>query len=263
MSEEHPKLKRLRDFLGNGQRVVCFQINGPSIAELPKWLSSIPEDVVWVGHNFYWPTERILGEYLGHHSSHLDLVYVSAPQMIETCGDYYREFLERSDDNLLVTTTGAEIYFEIHQKGLLKEFESKVIVTRCEEGAHFPEHAFEVIQYGGPFFSFVFALLILLKAGVQTVILFGLDGGIPDGYSQWYYGEKDDYPGGWFDGTSSYSQELDFANGQWPDIVKSAGLDQSQFQILNCSPKSNFTCFEKIGYQSLNQVFGEENRENE
>ena len=252
MIKEHPKLRRLREFLGDGQRPVCFQINGPSIIELPKWLSAIPEDVVWVGHNFYWPTERIIKEHL---NCHLDLVYVSAPQMIETCGHYYREFLERPDDNLLVTTTGAETYFEIHQPGLLKEFENKIIIARCEEGARFPEHAFEVIQYGGPFFSFVFALLILLKAGVRIVIFFGLDGGIPDGYNQWYYGEENDYPGGWFGGTSSYSQELGFMNDQWLNFVKSAGLDQNQFQIFNCSSKSNFTCFEKIEYSSLDQIF--------
>lgn len=254
MIEEHPKLTKLREFLGDGQRPVCFQINGPSIVELPKWLSVIPEDVVWVGHNFYWPTERILEEHL---SRCLDLVYVSSMQMIQNCGDYYRKFLERSDANLLITSTQGETYFKIHQSGLLDKFESKVIIARCEPGVHLPEHAFDVVEYSGQIFSFVLALLILLKAGIRKVIFFGLDGGIPEGYSQWYYGEESDYPTGRFSGApSSYHLELDLINSQWSSIVSAAGLDQGQFHIFNCGPESKITCFEKIKYESLSQVFG-------
>ena len=255
MLKEHPKLGRLREFLGDGQRPVCFQINGPSIAELPKWLSMIPEDVVWVGHNFYWPTEHIIEEHLNHH---LDLVYVSSLQMIQTCGDYYRRFLERPDNNLLLTSTQGETYFKIHQPGLLDKFENKVIITRCEPGVHLPEHAFDVVEFPGQVFSFALALLILLKAGVQIVVFFGLDGGLPEGYSNWVYGNVDDFPIG--GQPNSYQSELDLINSQWSNMTAVAGLDQNQFQIFNCSPKSNVTCFEKIEYSSLDQIFSKVDR---
>jgi len=249
-SKEHPKLKQLREFIGG--RTVCFQVNGPSITHLPEHLDVIPTDVVWMAHNFFRPTERII-EKIGRS---LDLVYVSCLQTIAAQSEVYREFLERKDNNLLLTTTGATSTYTDKQPGLLEKFSEKVIVARCEVQAPREKRAFEVIQLLGPWFSFVFATLIVLKAGAPRVIFFGLDGGLLEGYTQWYYGDAKDYPSGWFRGQpTGYISEVDFVNREWGSAVEAARLDPRSFCIYNCSPKSNVTCFKRIAYEDLSGVF--------
>lgn len=250
ISDEHPKLRQLREFISG--RPVCFQVPGPSILDLSKHLDVIPKDVVWMGHNFFRSTERII-EKTGRK---LDLVYVSCVQTIRAQSHVYREFLAREGDNLLLTTTGALSTFEDCEPGLLKRLQKKIIIARCEPDAPKSKKAFEVVQLPGPWFSFVFATLIVMKAGAHQIVFFGLDGGLLEGHSQWYYGTAEDYPLGWFrPEPSGYNSEVGFVNREWGSIVKAAKLDRSQFCIYNCSPKSNIECFERIGYEELPRIF--------
>ena len=251
INNEHPKLRQLREFIAG--RTVCFQIPGPSITQLSEHLNVIPKDVVWMGHNFFRSTERIT-EKIG---KRLDLVYVSCVQTIKAQSETYREFLERGDDNLLLITTGALETFEEKEPGILKRFSKKIIIARCEPGSPKSKRAFEVVQFPGPWFSFVFATLTIMKAGANRIVFFGLDGGLLEGYSQWYYGAAEDYPRGWFrPEPSGYTSEVDFVNREWASIVKAAKLDKSEFCIYNCSPRSRIECFERISYEDLPRVFG-------
>lgn len=247
----YKKLRRLRSFLSD--RPICFQINGPTIANLNSYLKKIPKRAVWVAHNVFLPTERILKPL----RRNLDIVYVSAPQTIKAYGDRYKEFLERRDDNLLLTTTGGEVCFEENYPGLLRKYWSKVIIGRCEMQSPKVNYAFDVVQTEGYFFSFVFATLMLLKAGAELVVFFGLDGGKVDGYKTFCCGEPDDYPSGWFNGPpgGGYSLELDYINRNWSHAVKAAGLDEQKFAVYNCSLASKVECFPKIDYDDLGKIF--------
>lgn len=245
----HPKLEQLVLFLAG--RPVCLLGSGPSIGQLPEHLKSIPSDTIWVGHNVFRAVERILEDGLGRR---LDIVYVSSKQTIEAYVREYRKFLERDDKNLLLTTTGGELIFNQCSPGLLKEFWNKVIVTRCEPGAPLPDHAFNVVQHPGIFFSFVFAILILLTAGVRTIVLFGIDGspvGV-DEATQWHYGRFEDYPNSWFrEQPGGYGPEIAVLNSNWNGLIGATGINQKGFKIYNCNPNSEVTCFVRIPYSDL------------
>lgn len=249
---EHPKLQQLRSFIRG--RPICFQASGPSIIELKEHIHKIPKDVVWVGHNVFLPMEKIIEETLDYH---LDMVYISSPQTIEAYGTRIREFLERPESNLFLTTTGAEKFIEASLPGLLKNHQEKIIVARCESGAPLPDHAFNVVQFfGGNIFSFALCFLLLLKAGATKIVSFGLDGGIPQGYTNWHYGKYEDYPGSWYrEQPNGYGPEVEAINRDWSNMVKAAALDGSTFEILNCSPNSHINCFKKIRYKGLGSIW--------
>lgn len=245
--DNHPKLLHLKNFLGG--RPVCFQICGPTIAQLSDHLHLVPDNAVWVAHNFFRSTERIL-ERVG---KRLDVVYVSCIQTIQAYEHYYREFLDRPDNNLLITSTGGILAFK---PDFLDTYRDKIVIARCEPDAPKREDAFEVVQHGGQIFSFGLASLILLKASTPLFVFFGLDGGWVEGFHNWYYGDESDYPSGWFRGQpGGYGQELDLINREWDVLVSKAGLNPSTFDIYNISLKSQVTCFKRVDYSELANVF--------
>ena len=246
------RLDKLTKFLDG--RTVCFQSCGPTIANLERYPHVIPKDVVWIAHNVYLPTERIL-EPIGYR---LDLVYVSAQQSIRFYPKY-REFLERPDDNLLLTTIGGTEQFNTYEPGLVSEFVDKLIVADVGDSELHTPDAFSLVDFkkASHVFSFISTFLMLIKAGAREIVCFGLDGGKIAGYDNWYYGVYEDYPEGWFHGMpNGYNTEIDYLHRNWDRLLHEAcGLKPDDVRILNCSPHSKIECFPKIAYEDLAMVF--------
>lgn len=247
----HPKLAQLRDFIAG--RPIAILGQGNSIENLKDHLQDFPANTLWASQTFFWAVEPIIEHGLNRR---FDLVYQSSPQLIQAAEprDKFVKFLARPDNNLLLTSTGAVGLWNEHSPQLLERYKHKVVIAQIEPGAPEMPEAFRVSRMPGLFFSFIFCLLMLLKAEARLILLFGFDGGNRGGAQErWYYGRPEDY-WNWWGVHHEYGSELASTNGYWKELLRHSEIEEQLVKIINVTPGSQLECFPKVGYSEIKDV---------
>ena len=198
--------------------------------------------------NYFWILEDKI---LKKGGTRFDMVFASSPDL-NLPQPQFTEYLHRFDENALISTLDA-FNPEHATVDYLQKYDRKFLFFKSEHGGIYPYYYWQGPTTDQPFTfwalpSFAILIAILTIIGVKTIVLFGADGGKTN--NDMYYGGWDSSSWGrlMYD-TNILNQIWDKALGQVCKLY-----NQEPPRIINCSPKSHYTCFEKMDYEETLEI---------
>lgn len=212
-------MKRIKRIINN--RPVAIMVHGPSIKELEDRIGHLNYDWCWASINHFHLVEPII-QRIG---KHIELLYMTSPLRIFQNQNRIRNFLDRKDKNLWITTHNID-------------YNPKKTYLDTDSGAH------------GRFNTLFAFLYLLIRLETETVILFGADGG--DIGKGAYYKQSEFELGSMEEPMGEKGTPLmNDTKVADHNFNKFLGDIEIKTKILNVSPNSLITSFEKITYDQL------------
>jgi tetratricopeptide (TPR) repeat protein len=253
LDETPGRLDRLREVIGG--RDVLVLCHGPSVAMLDTWAQRFASlDVCIAALNRFRVFET---GFLRASGRTIDLLLETQPKGVRPHIDHVTGFLERPDDNLLITARWVLDRLGKHcptRAGLEARFDDKLLYYGGTGGIQpaTPQHPLR-FAYGNSLSTLV-GLLTIGQA--RRIFLFGADGGVPQGARATHYGVQNaDFR---FEFTpeirdtiaaSLHADALDFRGAVEIGLVAAEGLfGTAPPPIFNVSPSSALQVFPRITY---------------
>lgn len=242
------------------RRTICVIAHGKSISELE---SKIPElkdhDICWASLNLFTMIEEGILSKIG---KHLDIV--SDCSNVPLTGTYephmriprFETFLSRNENNLLFisNTVIKDVFVRQNRIDISDKYASKIeTIDNIFSDPLFPKEVWEA-----PPNSITLLLAALICGMAKKIIIFGLDGfyGSNTAAVNEYYNipevtrDRIAATGNVVCG-SLPSDSKDFEK-RFPSILQTyKQIFSNDVELVNCSPRSAFTCIRKIEYSQL------------
>ena len=255
------RLERLKRLIGG--RDVAILAHGPSIAELENKIGDIAgRDICFVGINRFGVTESNILSRIGRR---FDIAVPTNPTEFGAQSDRIISFLERDDDNLLITSRYAIACLPRplpSGQAFEQQFDEKVIFFYSAQNyPATPHNPIHVIPGNTPSVLIPFLLL----GEPQRIFLFGGDGGagLEPGRPSHYRMDTEEFKGNydeaayelfrerlWID-AQQFNQMCEF-QATWLSVLH--GVPRPPIYIV--SPNSNYTAFPCIDYDEALKIIG-------
>ena len=247
-------LNKLKEIIDN--RLVVIMLHGKSIEGLENTITELKDiDICYTGLNYFDVLENSI---LTKINKHLDFVYDSAgivPECVQIYENQVRiprlsKYLDRNENNLWITTQGLMniIMFETNNEYFIEKYRHKMLlIDELNIRLNVPN-------------SSVLLLGLAIIGGAKKIVICGMDGykGEPKDLFQSYYkpalfiehcrkatGLKNT---NLVIDSVGFEKEIQLIINSYATVYN-MGLPP----IVNCSPNSMFTVFEKIPYSKLKE----------
>ena len=223
-------MNRLLDIIDN--RPVFILLPGKSIERLESHILCLKgKKICYTSINRFNTIEQNILSKIGERFS---LIHCHANPGLEQFTPSLVKFLKRKDKNMLMTTTYAASFFNSKYPDFISEFREKIWLTVD----------FQHIRAN----SLTAFLVVLMTAGVKTIILFGSDGCVDEsrkGQVASYYHSENFEP----DRTCALTRDTVMFNTQFPLVMDE--YNKKGTKIFNCSPGTHIHRIPKITYENL------------
>lgn len=230
-------------------RPVAILAAGPSIYELEKRITALKDiDICYFGMNNFPLQENNILQKIGKRFS---LVVNGAREgMPEYISDGIK-FLDRNEDNVYLSTfyrdTFGLLEAEFDLDIFLKKYDKKLIFVSSDWNRDLPDSDRPLHFIMGN--TLLGLINMALIGGASRIILFGADGYCPSDEDVYYYRQNERTPSPRADLINDTNKFFNpVAQISVKNILRTYAL--SPVDILNCSPKSFYTPFPKINYDS-------------
>lgn len=247
-SEE--RVRRLRKIV-NG-RPVAIIAAGPSIYELENRIGDLRHnDICYVGMNNFFIQEKYILQKIDKHFSICYNVFFITEYIndkVTVTLEFINDFLDRNEENMFISMLYGSCP-EPHRK-FISKYDKKLLFTVMVNDPSVPSNDRPLHFYCCNTLLVLIQLMII--GGAQKIVLFGADGGYPDGaecyYRSYEYGYRADKYGtnprpGLTLGAEQFNSVMDITIKNTYDTYNILPIE-----IFNCSVNSLYTPFPKISY---------------
>ena len=231
--------------------------HGPSLHNLENELMCFSDsDVYWMSISVIEPIEDMLSKI----EKKLDIFYVAVPRMIMATGRSISEFIQREQTLLLSSTLGSLVIDQTFRDMYIDTYKWDYFWYLGESPS--PNSRLLACDLGVSFTALFGALAILIALGFKKIYLFGADGTMKNGQRYFskvqefkskpairqtdHFSSDDYYNAGLYNNTTAFNQTSCMMIDKW-------GLTDwnPNFDIINVSPDSMYSVFEKISIDDL------------
>jgi len=220
---------------------VFILAHGTSITELESWIDQYKDlDVYWASFNYFMTTEEILN-LVGLHTN---ILYVYCQLGYKINKEYFLNYFNSGDDRVAIINNIVHIMNIF--PSLKESYKTKMLVWNTNVN-------------GGTLMNF---MVTLMQIGFKRLCLFGVDGygdGVRTHYKQSYRAKR--FPVVFNNITINLSNYYDVLNMLWTDTKKLNNIggyylkEYKNVEINNCNPESLVTCFDKIKYNQVKEIY--------
>lgn len=225
-------MSRISDIVAD--RPVFVLLHGKSIKQLEYYMEKLKDkDICYTSVNNFNIMEHYILSKIGKRVS---IIHCHSIHGFERRTPAIVEYLQRKDNNLLITTDIAISAFSLGHPSLINEHREKIWLIPSNPWKHFN--------------TVTAFLTVLLDEGVRNIFLFGADGcddKTAKGAKASYY-HPETFKVGRGTGTGVTGDTGRF-NRVWPTFE--TAHNNNGTKILNCSPNSHVNCIPEIRYEQL------------
>lgn len=208
---------------------------GPSLYKLEDHIYDLKEyDFDWVGFNLAFEAQKNILDKINKRYDALFYIGWSDKDVRELKSNIF-EYVNSKNDGLLFVNDGTYKCLNLG-KNIRKYHKIRIFKVPVDCG------------------SLCNILLYLIKKGVKKFCLFGTDFGFIKNSDEAHYHQEDYTEMDIFNGLYDLMNDCYKMNNHFWEW---AGLTKHDIEIVNCSPESHLTCFEKIDYPQLKERINE------